>query len=66
MSELRLYTSLEVFEQLHALADSSKKPVPISPDILKNLLMDHSNMFKALRERGAVKVVEPRHRERLR
>jgi len=65
MSELRLNTSLETLEQLHDLADSKAKAVGVAPETLKLLLIDHSNLVRELKSRTSLKLIEPRHRERL-
>ena len=46
-----LYTTLEQFEQLHAIIDGHRanaKEIKVPRQTFMNLLMDHSNMCKAL------------------
>jgi hypothetical protein len=63
--ELRLNTSLETLDMLHKLADKKGNSIEVDSSVLKLLLIDHSNLVRTLKEKSTVKIVEPKHRERL-
>lgn len=61
---IKLYTPLPYLEDLHKKADTKSENVNIKADVLRMILMDHSNMVAELGSR----VEEPKvakHREKL-
>ena len=58
MAELDLLTSVDVFHDLHVVADVRKNIVKVNRQALLNLLIDHTCMLNAL-QRAAVKVTGP-------
>ena len=56
---LRLYTSMQQFEELHRRHDrtrSTSKTVIVDRQALINMRMDHSRMLSALRASGRIEV----------
>jgi hypothetical protein len=62
---IELKTSLQNLEKLHQLAEQQAKTVKIDPNILRLLLLDHSNMYAVIKGNSNFKVKEPRHREKI-
>lgn len=62
---IALQTSLNVLEELHKLADNTAKTVKINPEVLQRLLIDHSVMYKAIRENSSIQIKEPKNREKI-
>lgn len=60
MATVSLLTSLQTFDKLHEIADSGAKTVKVDVEVLERLLIDHSNMYKALKGVSSVKVEEPK------
>lgn len=59
--QLRLYTTMRQFEELHRRHDrtrSTSKTVTVDRKALINILMDHSRMLDALRKSGRVDMAE--------
>lgn len=58
---LKLYTSMNQFEDLHLRHDrtrSTSKTVTVDRQALINILMDHSRMLDTLRKSGRVDIAE--------
>jgi len=60
-----LTTSLKTFDELHKLAELSAKTVKINPEVLQRLLIDHSVMYRAIRENSSIQIKEPKNREKI-
>ncbi|CCV16373.1 hypothetical protein [Mesorhizobium sp. STM 4661] len=59
---LKLYTTMEEFEDLHARHDrtrSTSKTVTVDRQAVIHILMDHANMLAAMRRVGHVEIREP-------
>lgn len=64
MAEVELLTSLEVYQDLHILADGKDGKVRVDKAAIRKLLIDHTCMIQAL-QKCAVKVkTEPPKRRR--
>lgn len=66
--EVRLLTSNDAFDQLHATADCKKTTVRVGREQLSRLLVDYSVMLAALNSSTQFRVIEPvafRQRPRL-
>jgi len=62
---ITLLTNLNVLDELHKLADKSGKTCKIETEILQRLLLDHSVMFRAIRESSSIQIKEPKNREKI-
>jgi len=56
---------LKTLDELHQLVDSTAKVVKINPEVLQRLLIDHSSMFRAIRESSSIQIKEPKNREKI-
>lgn len=52
VTTLDLLTSLEAFDDLHAICDSNKAVVKVDRQKLHNLLLDHSEMINGCKRAG--------------
>ena len=60
-----LQTSLTTLDELHKLTAKSGKTCKIDTEILERLLIDHSCMFRAIRENSSIQIKEPKNREKI-
>ncbi len=63
--KIELQTRLNDLDELHKLAAKSGKTCKIDTEILERLLIDHSCMFRAIRENSSIQIKEPKNREKI-
>ncbi len=59
--QLKLYTTMRQFEDLHSRHDrtrSTSKTVTVDRQALSNILMDHGRMLDTLRKSGRVDIAD--------
>ncbi len=71
---ITLLTNLTTFDELHKLANKAGKTTKIDirilqrlldTEVLQRLLIDHSVMYRTIRENSSIQIKEPKNREKI-